>query len=105
MENYYIPYGSNAKLDKILDESQPYSEDRIILANEGYALNKLANDPDFKVRKEVANWFYGLDRLIDDSNSMVRETAIRNLCLQERIKQSISYPDSTKSRHNNSSIN
>ena len=66
----WTPYGTDPKLDKIVDAN--YWGMRIEAARDGYGLDKLINDPDTLVRQTVAHQGYGLDILINDESWWVR---------------------------------
>lgn len=63
-------YGTNPKLDKIIDNGN--WEQRLEIAKQGYGLDKLINDEHYNVRYEVAKQGYGLDILINDEDWLVR---------------------------------
>lgn len=87
-------YGSNEKLDKVINNDETdwhiYKEIaeqgyglnklvyhkndsvRLAVAKHGYGLNILANDKNQTIREEVAKQGYGLDILISDEDKYVR---------------------------------
>lgn len=50
-------------------------EDRVLLGQKGYALDKLIVDPAWEVKFEVAGKGYGLNVLINDADELVRNKA------------------------------
>jgi uncharacterized protein YcgL (UPF0745 family) len=64
-------YGTNPELDKLVDSDNII--DKINAVKQGYGLDILINDEDWKVRKAVANQGYGLDILINDEDADVRK--------------------------------
>lgn len=65
-------YGYDEKKDAKIIFGDWY--DKVELAEQGYALDKLIFDKDWSVRKAVAKQRYGLDILINDPNYRVRRT-------------------------------
>lgn len=70
-------YGSNEILDALVDNTNWAV--RLLVAEQGYGLNKLVNDEDWSVRLAVAKQGYGLDILVNDSEWKVREVASKKL--------------------------
>lgn len=63
-------YGSKKKRDKFVSSNNP--EDRLKAAEHGYGLDVLINDEDTLVREAVARQKYGLDKLVNDIQWSVR---------------------------------
>ena len=63
------PEYSEEKLEELLKGN---IEDRVFVAKQGYALDRLVNDPAWEVRFEVAEQGYGLDVLVNDPEAEVR---------------------------------
>lgn len=66
----YIPYGSNTKLDKLVNSKN--LSDRLTAVEQNYGLDKLVYDNSWEVRYEIAKLGFGLDILIDDIIEDVR---------------------------------
>lgn len=78
LDSYIMPnhrYGFNAELDKLVDSVK--IEDRLYVAQLGYAPEKLYNDKDWRVRRAVAKNGYYLSKLKDDSDWRVRFAVAR----------------------------
>ena len=66
-----MTYGSNAKLDEIIDTGSNGAKKYLAIA--GYGLDKLIDNEDPLIRVEVANHGYGLDILVNDKSFYVKE--------------------------------
>ncbi len=80
-------YGSNLKLDIIINESHEYYIMRQRIANDyQYGLDKLINDKEWLVREAVAEQGYGLDILVNDEEGFVRAAVAKHgYCLDKLV--------------------
>ena len=66
-------YGTYRDTDAMVDSNNV--EDSLRMAKLGYGVDKLKNDPDPRVREEVANGGYYTQELLNDECPEVREAA------------------------------
>lgn len=95
----FIPYGTNPQLDKFIDTILPHDYISLnnqaiftTLAQNGYALDKLADCKIDGVREEVAKWDYNTEKFLDDDCAEVQIAAIDVLCAKLRKERNISLP-------------
>ena len=74
----FIPYGTDPKLDKLVDSKK--WEHRLKAAQRGYGLDKLIdNEQDMSVKYEIIKQGYGLDLFLYDISQTIRFFTISKL--------------------------
>ena len=98
-EPKFIPYGTNPQLDKLVDtfSLRDWLDDDeksilVTLAQNGYALDKLADCKCKKIRKIVAKWGYCTEKFLNDDCAKVQVEAINLFCAKLRKENNISLP-------------
>ena len=76
--NNFIPYGTDPELDEIIDKKGiNFISIKVAIAEQGYGLDRLIDDPYEDVREAVAKQGYGLERLIHDTSVKVCREAVK----------------------------